>query len=311
MRNKILILMTAVLMVLLLLPSCEKMVVDDDSLPTTECDANLVLKVRVVGSRADDAPWETLNFVVYQNGSKVKAVTQTQGETGFGAVAMTLTPGTYQVMVLGHSSASNPVLSDPQNVKFTNDNGFSDTFVAYQTVSVEETAKTCEIEMNRVSAMVRFRTLDAKPAKVKRARFYYVGGSGAVNAVTGYGVDKSKQTVFVDLPDTMTGQPLQIDLYTFVRPDDATLTLTVNMFDASGDLLEYPGMVTGAREFKNIPIRRNQITECSGYFFSTNSDPDPDVPTDPEDPEPPTDDSETSFVLVVNSEWGVVTTYNY
>ncbi|MDE6011285.1 MAG: FimB/Mfa2 family fimbrial subunit [Prevotella sp.] len=313
MRNRILIVMTAVLMVLLLFSSCEKMVVDDEKLPTTESDANLILKVRVTGSRADAAPWKTLNFVVYQDGSKIKTVTQTQEDTDFGAVAMTLAPGTYQVMVLGHSSASNPVLSDPQNIKFTNDNGFSDTFVAYQSILVEEKAKTCEMEMNRVSAMVRFRTLDAKPAAVKRARFYYVGGSGAVNAVTGYGVDKSKQVVFVDFPDEMTGKPLQIDLYTFVRSeDDATLNLTINMLDASGDLLSYPGMVEGARELKNVPIKRNQITEYSGYFFSANSDPsgeeDPDVPDDPIDP---TGESETSFVLVVNPEWGNLATYNY
>jgi len=291
-----------------LMMSCEKMVVDEeeqDQQPAIETDANLILKVVSTGTRGDSAPWTTLNFVVYQGGSKVKGITQKEGDESFGEVGMKLTPGTYQVMVLAHSSSANPTLSDPSNIKFTNSDGFSDTFIAYQDVTVEAVAKTHEINVVRASAMVRFKTKDAKPAEAKRVRFYYEGGSGAINVLTGYGVDKSKQVVFVDLPDSMTGEPLQFDLYTFPRNDESTLKLLVSMFDENEVLIPYPGTDEGVRTFTNIPIKKNQITECSGYFFTDGSG------DNPGGDDPGNDDNTTQFLVIVNPEWGNVLQYDY
>ncbi len=301
-------LMVSMMAMLSLFFSCEKMVVDEgkqDQQPAIETGANLILKVVATGTRGDSAPWTTLNFVVYQGGSKVKGITQKEGEEGFGEVGMKLTPGTYQVMVLAHSSSSNPTLSDPSNIKFSNSDGFSDTFIAYQDVTVEAMAKTYEVNVVRASAMVRFKTKDAKPAEAKRVRFRYEGGSGAINVLTGYGVDKSIQIVFVDLPDSLTGKPLQFDLYTFPRNDESTLKLLVSMFDENEDLISYPGTDEGVRTFTNIPIKKNQITECSGYFFTDGSGDD----TGGDDPG--NDENTAQFMIVVNPEWGNVVHYDY
>lgn len=308
MKHALSTLTASMMVVLALLLSCEKMVVDEnepESQPAVEKGANLILKVVAAGTRGDAAPWTTLNFVVYQSGSKVKGVTQKVGDASFGEVGMALTPGTYQVMVLAHSSSSNPTLSDPSNIKFTNSDGFSDTFIAYQDVTVEATAKTHEINVVRASAMVRFKTKDVKPAEAKRVRFYYEGGSGAINVLTGYGVDKSKQVVFVDLPDSLTGKTLQFDLYTFPRNDESMLKLLVSMFDENESLITYPGTDEGIRTFTDIPIKKNQITECSGYFFTSGSGED----TGGDDPG--NDDNTTHFLVVVNPEWGNVLQYEY
>lgn len=296
------------MVMLSLLLSCEKMVVDEEEQnqqPSIEIDANLILKVVASGTRGDSAPWTTLNFVVYQGGSKVKGITQKEGDEDFGEVGMKLTPGTYQVMVLAHSSSSNPTLSDPSNIKFSNSDGFSDTFIAYQDVTVEAMAKTYEVNVLRASAMVRFKTKDAKPAEAKRVKLHYEGGSGSINVLTGYGVDKSKQYFFVDLPDSLTGKPLQFDLYTFPRDDESTLKLLVSMFDENEDLISYPGTDEGVRTFTNIPIKKNQITECSGYFFTDGSGDD----TGGDDPG--NDENTAQFMIVVNPEWGNVLHYDY
>lgn len=295
------------MLMLSVLVSCEKMVVDEDggasAKPAVEAGANLILRVVADGTRTDGLPWTTLNIVVYQTGQKVKAVTQHSGDEGFGEVGMKLDAGTYQVMVLAHSSAANPTLSDPTNVKFTNADGFSDTFGAYRTVEVTETPGTHEIRVERLTAMVRFKTKDVKPAEAKQARFYYVGGSGAINVTTGLGVDKSKQNVFVDLPDALTGKTLQFDLYTFPREEEGTLELTVNMLDAAGGLLKYPGGDEGSRTFSNIPIKRNRITECSGYFF-TDGTGGIDIGDD-------YDETDESFVIIVNTDWDGTVPYDF
>ena len=123
--------------------------------------------------------------------------------------------------------------------------------------------------------------------------------------LTGYGVDKSKQIVFVDIPDSLTGKPLQFDLYTFPRDDESTLKLLVSMFDENEDLISYPGTDEGVRTFTNIPIKKNQITECSGYFFTDGSGDD----TGGDDPG--NDENTAQFMIVVNPEWGNVVHYDY
>ena len=318
MKCKYFVLWTWPLMMLLAFVSCEKVDFSSEndspsspqSLPS---DANLILKVVAEGTRGEEMPWTTLNFVVYQSGQKVKAVTQHVGDGQFGEVGMKLTPGTYQVMVLAHSSASNPSQSDPANVKFENSDGFSDTFGAYTEIVVGETPQTHEISVSRMTAMVRFKTKDVKPSEAKRIRFYYTGGSRAINLLTGYGVDASQQTVFFDLPDSLTGKTLQFELYTFPRTDDAKLKLLVSIFNANDDLIGYPGAPSGIRTIEDIPVKRNQITECSGYLFTdgsgdTGGDDDNTGGNQGGDTE---EDSDVSFSIVVDTKWDNVFAFGY
>ena len=312
MKPKYLMLLTWPLLVFLACVSCEKVVFDEDAPSSSVAvDANLILKVVTDGTRSGDTPWAILNFVVYQGGEKVKAVTQHAGDGQFGEVGMKLAPGSYQVMVLAHSSASNPTLSDPTNIKFTNAMGFSDTFGALTDIVVDETAKTHEIKVERMSAMVRFKTKDTKPAEAKQIRFYYTGGSGAINLLTGYGVDASKQSVLLDLPDELTGKTLQFELYTFPRTDDAKLELQVKVFNANNYLMTFPGAENGERIIENIPVKRNQITECSGYFFTEGSGNtgggDPDDTGGSQGGE----DEDVSFSVVVDTEWDGIMYYEY
>ena len=322
MKHKNAMLLVFPFLLLLAFVSCEKVNFNDNSETTPSSsvpsNANLVLKVVAKGAKGEAMSWTTLNFVVYQAGKKVKSVTQEVGIAQFGEVSMALSPGTYQVMVLAHSSASNPSLSDPTDVKFTNADGFSDTFGAYQDITVGETAKTHEVEVERLTAIVRLKTKDVKPEEAKRIRFYYTGGSGAINLLTGYGVDASKQVVEMDLPDSLNGKRLQFELYTFPRKDDARLSLIVSAFTTNGDIIKYPGTDAGTRTIEGIPIKRNQTTERSVYFFTEGSGADDDDSGDEfvDDGDEGDDsgddddsddggykDSDVSYSNVVNAKW--------
>jgi len=306
MRNNIITFVGLLLMVLTGLSSCEKMVIEEDDnggQPAVESNANLILKIVADETRGDISDyWKTLNFVVYQGDKKVKAVTQKAGESDYGKVGMTLAQGTYQVMVLAHSSA-NPTLSNPENVKFTNDDGFSDTFTGYNaSVEVGDQPKTYEIRLTRATSMLRFKTKDVKPARVTRLWFQYRGGSRAVNVLTGYGVDASIQTVVVDVPDSLTGKSLTFDFYTFLREDEGTLSLSIKAFDSKGSLLLFPGMDEKEyiREFKDIPMKRNEITEYSGNFFEG-------VPAD----DARADSTASSFTIIADTAWAGITHYDF
>lgn len=250
------------------LVSCEKAVLDEDNkgdAPTAE--GNLVLKVSFSGispmelTRADDEwPCTKLNFVVYQDGTKVKNVNQTLGESGYGQAAMTLDAGIYQVLVLAHSSKNNPTLSDPAKIQFTNADGFSDTFYYYGDIKVTDQSQTHDIELERATAMVHFIINDQMPNTVKSMQFYYTGGSGALNAKTGLGCVASKQSVTVDVDPTQE-PPYEFCIYTMPREQTASLEMKVTAHKANEDVLK-------ERSFSKIPIERNKITEYAGSFFS-------------------------------------------
>ena len=269
--------------------SCEKVNLDsaESDIPA---NANLILKV--VGSddtRTDGEYWNRLHFVVYQDGTKVADKSQTAGDDGYGQAAIALAEGTYQVLVLAHSSNGSPSLASAEKIQFTNANGFTDTFYFYGDITVTSEPQTHEITLERATAMLRFIINDTMPANVRSMKFYYTGGSGALNAKTGFGCVASKQTVNVDIdPETLTN-PYIFELYTIPHEQKASLTLTVTAYDESQN-------VVCERTFKGVEVEKNKITEFAGNFFTggEKQDDNPD--------ETPTPGQDT-FVIRANTQW--------
>jgi hypothetical protein len=162
--------------------------------------------------------------------------------------------------------------------------GFTDTFYYYGDMTVSSEGTTVNVSMKRATAMFRLVTTDAKPDTVKKFQFYYTGGSGVLNAETGCGNVDSKQSVFVTLDDSLTGKPLQLDMYTFLKAETGKVTFTVRVFDSKDDCLS-----KYTKEFKDVEMQRNYITRYTGAFF-TKDEPDvpdiPDTPDNPDDPDP-------------------------
>lgn len=273
--------------------SCEKMQTDDSGTPTNLTSANLILRIVTDASRtgSDTSPWATLHFVAFQDGSKKQGITQKSSDDGFGEAAMTLPAGTYQVLVLAHSSG-NPSLTDAKKIQFDNADGFSDTFYYYGDIEVTTTPATHNIKMVRATAKVQFATTDAIPAEVKSMMFYYTGGSGALDATTGLGCVASKQRVIVDIDDTQTGKPLSVDLYTIPRSDaGGMLSLNVKAFSAP----QAGGNILYEKDFEQLAVERNCITDCSGAFFNNGSN----------------ESSSCSFIISADTSWGSVNEYHY
>ena len=202
-----------------------------------------------------------LNFVVYKDGKKVDYRNQVKGNSGFGEVSMSLSAGTYQLLVVAHSSLDNPTLSNAENIKFTNATGYTDTFSYYGELEVTNEAAVHDITLTRNVSCVRFTVADDFPDDVMYMSFYYKGGSGVLNAVTGYGgIVNSEQEKLVKITGYST--PLTFNLFTFLQSDEASLYLKVTALksDKTTKVLE--------REFSNIPMKYQKVTEYTGSFFS-------------------------------------------
>ena len=198
-----------------------------------------------------------LNFAIYTlDGTRVKQVNQTSDAEEFGTASFQLEEGDYQVVVVGHSSNGNPTMTDPTCIKFTNAQGYTDTYLWSGVVTIGAEPMDFQVSLDRIVALCRFVITDDFPADVKQMRFYYTGGSGAFDANTGLGCVNSKQDVKFSVA---TGQK-QFDLYTFLHDVEGTIHLTVTGLDAAGNELYN-------RQF-DVPMQQNYITWLTGAFFN-------------------------------------------
>ena len=259
----------------LLLMACEKLVLPEEEVKETYSLDNLTLHV----SQLEQTPFNIstrsavedvctrLNFAIYDTeGKRVKQVNQKLGDDDFGTASFQLPEGSYQLVVVAHSSNGNPTMTDPSKIQFSNitesgnGTGYTDTFLYNTTITIGSDPQTLNLTLHRIVALCRFVIEDAIPADVAQIRFQYKGGSGHFDANTGLGVTKSTQTIFFPIEGrTQT----QYDLYTFLHDTEGTIHLLVSAYDASKNLLY-------EREF-DIPLQQNHITWFSGTFFTGKS----------------------------------------
>ena len=260
-----------------ILIACEKPIIQDDSVVSgSPADANLTVTVYEIektpfeyftrgtsGSAARAAKPASeactrLNFAIYdEGGSRLKQVNQTKAEADFGKASFQLEPGDYTLVVVGHSSNGNPTMTNLGKIQFTNATGYTETFLYHATVTIGEDPVEKQASLDRIVSMCRFVLTDDIPSDVKKMRFYYTGGSGAFNALTGLGSVNSKQTMTFDV--TSSSQK-QFDLYTFLHEVESSIALKVTALDANDNVLY-------ERDF-DVPMEQNHITWLTGAFFT-------------------------------------------
>ena len=150
-------------------------------------------------------------------------------------------------------------MTDYKKIQFKNNDGFTDTFLYYDSIEVGDTPVNLPVNLTRIVSMCRFVITDTIPANVSQMRFQYTGGSGAFDATTGLGCVKSKQSETFSVEPGKA--PSTFDLYTFLHDKEGTIHLQATAYDEKENVLN-------DREFE-IPLKRRQITKVSGQFFNT------------------------------------------
>jgi len=249
---------------ILALCACENVMMQDD-ISDDEENGNLSVSVFQIENTPFASFTRTavadvctrLNYAVYSaDGTRIKQVNQTVDDANFGTTSFQLDEGTYLLVIVAHSSGGNPTMADPTCIKFTNSQGFSDTFFCCGEVTIGDEPVDIQATLSRIVALCRFVVTDDIPADVKKMRFYYTGGSGAFDALTGLGCVNSKQDVKFDV----TAGQKQFDLYTFLHDIEGTIHLKVTALDGN-DTERY------SSEF-DVSLYQNQITWLSGAYFS-------------------------------------------
>lgn len=255
------------LAVLLLLTGCEKSLVDGENSSSKKTENNVVLQLSVF----EQLPFETrstqpvtqlcnrLNVAFFQNGAKVKTVSQKASDDSFGTVAVALEAGVYQLVVIGHNCDGSATITSTEKVTFPS-NLVSDTFYYYGDLTVGSTPETYQLTLTRAVSMFRMELTKALPASAAKIRFYYTGGSSTFSPQTGYGCVDSRQTVMMTLAE---GQQV-FEVYTLPHAETGVLKMTVSVYDANDQVLK-------ERVFEQVPVTRNRITKYTGDFFGTDA----------------------------------------
>ena len=242
------------LVLLVALVSCEKPITSADDTDTNKEvneDDNLVVRVPADGLSA----FSRLNVAIYDmDGTRIKQTNQQN--PALGAASFQLAPGTYFLVVVAHSSDGNPTMTNPHKIQFTNAQGFTDTFLYAENVTIGDEREELMVTPKRIVSLCHFVITDDYPAGVAKMRFYYTGGSGAFDATTGLGCVNSRQSLQFDITD---GQKA-FDLYTFLHDTEGTIHLTVTALDVSDVELTH-------REF-DVPMKQNRTTSLTGSYFT-------------------------------------------
>ena len=252
----------------LLAAACEKPVIDEDLVATK--DANVILHFKQFEQEAFTRAatditelCSRLNIALFDaEGTKVKTVAQKEGDSSYGTVALTLTAGTYRLVVIAHNCDGSATITSTEKVTFPN-NKVTDTFYYYGDLVVTEAKQSYDLTLTRAVAMFRLVLTDEEiPSNVAKLKFYYLGGSSTFSPKDGYGCVNSKQTEVRTVPaDFVSGTAF--DIYTLPHTEDDVLTkLTVTALDANDNTVK-------ERIFENVPITRNQITRYTGSFFGS------------------------------------------
>ena len=253
---------------LLLATSCEKMVIGESEGPADE-DANVVVQVMsfeqqpfsLTHTRGETETGPTkLNFIVYdEDGMRIRQESQQWGDSDFGIARFKLQEGRYFLVALAHSGKGNPTSTNVHKIGFTNKTGYTDTFLYADSLVVGEEEVDDELQLKRIVSKIKFVFNDQLPEDADSIRFYYEGGSGTFDAVTGIGVVKSQQQQWFPV----NAQDASYEIYTIPRADSDKLKVLVTTYKTAGGKIE----ILTEREVCDIPIQRNCITTCRGSLF--------------------------------------------
>ena len=199
---------------------------------------------------------QKVSFAFFKEDEKVGIINQGADDKDFGSIHLSLSPGTYRVIAIGHNGTGNCTITSPEKVTFTS-NKVTDTFYYSGDLESKEGEKISEtITLKRAVAMLRLVIKDEIPARAKKIKFYYTGGSSTFNPVTGFGCVNSKQT------ETLNITPNQqvYEVYTFPHDDGRKLQVTISVLDEND-------FTIASTTLTDVSVTKNYITKVSGKLF--------------------------------------------
>lgn len=189
------------------------------------------------------------------DGSEVVDLHQSNADTGFGSLSVTLDKTkTYTMYAVAHKCASDATLSDgvisfPDN-KVTHSMFYSTTFTPANTTSI-----SCL--MTRIVAQFRIETTDAIPSELKKVQITIDNVFDRWNVATG-GTHSLDRTSTITISSTNDDGTVALNVFAIVTDAQSLHTVTVTGLDADDNEVLSP------RIFEDVPLRNGYRTTYRG-----------------------------------------------
>lgn len=205
-----------------------------------------------------------ISFCVFgENSEKEQEIIQVSSESGFGVIKATIPYGTHSILIVGHNSSKDAVITSPEDICFA-DGKITDTFLYHSSIEIDEdTSPTISIALDRVISKFELQATDAIPAGVKTIEFKFSGGGNTLSGITGKTTSSIEQTKVIEVPASyINTSNNKFVLYTFLPEDETNLTIEATVKNEANDILF-------SKTFSGVPMKINRITRYKGEFFKT------------------------------------------
>ena len=209
----------------------------------------------------------------------------------FPQFSVTLPYGRYKVLVLGYNGSRACNVASLNHVSWEG-NYVPNTFLYYDEFTLDEnTSLSTDVTLRRVVAAFRVTAEDAIPAQLRKVRFVNTAGGTVLDATTGFASTNSGRTSEIVVPsDSIGKQGVSFTTYLFLPTEETSGHCTVQALD--GDETAF-----AVKQFNDVPLRINYLTEWNGSLFSASGNDG-------------SDDVERAFYIEWDTEWEGTISYN-
>lgn len=209
-----------------------------------------------------------ISYVIYNSsGDEIckPQVNQKSDDESFGTLNVKLEEGEYKLVILAHSSGSNPLMTELSKVDFKTSQKtlrVTDTFLYNGNITVVKGMNPLNLNLDRVVAKFELRfTNEFVPDDVKTIEVQFDNeASWSLNANTGLGTrPASSSSRYTEKVGVNPGDSV-VEVFTFICNSPTASNINIVAKDSLG--AEYKKM-----ELKKVPLTKNRITVYRGVFF--------------------------------------------
>lgn len=194
-----------------------------------------------------------------------EAQTQNAGDQDYGTFSLTLPYGQYVLVFLGYDGSRTADMTNPKAICFT-DQYVPNLFSHALNLTIDsKTEQSQTVTLSRAVACFTLACTGGIPSELAKMEFTAHGGGGTLNALTGYtDVTQERTYTFSNLSANAGKDSMNVNLYSFLPANEATMDFTVKASDAEGNLIR-------ERTFTSVPMKINQRSRFTGAFFATDA----------------------------------------
>lgn len=184
--------------------------------------------------------------------------------------SVSLPYGHYRVLVLGYNGSRECSIASLNHISWA-ENYVPNTFYYCEEFTLDaESSLDRQITLKHAVAAFCVMSEQETPAEVKKMRFVSTAGGTVLDATTGFTPQSTGRTSEIVIPSDHVGIKDTFTVYLFLPEEQISTNYTVQALGQNDALISQ-------KQFRDVPLRINYLTEWQGRAFESSGEDVPDV----------------------------------